>query len=236
MSTLDAVVWHDLECGRYTADLPIWEELAQRHPGTVLDVGAGTGRVALALARSDHPVIALERDAVLADELARRARGLAVEVRCADACAFRLRSAVSLAIVAMHTIHLFPDRPAFLRCARGALAPGGLLAVALLGEGVEPFELELEPDRVQVGAASYESTPTALRLDRGAVVIERRRALVDEASTRSSMEIVRLHPCDPDTLVAQARDAGFAASTRRISIPPTVDHAGSEIVCLEAAS
>jgi len=47
-----AVVWHDLECGGYRVDLQAWLELAERAGGPVLDVGAGTGRVSLALARA----------------------------------------------------------------------------------------------------------------------------------------------------------------------------------------
>ena len=57
---MSAAIWHDIECGAYTADLPLWEELAAG--GTVLDVGAGTGRVALRLARAGCAVTALDRD------------------------------------------------------------------------------------------------------------------------------------------------------------------------------
>ncbi len=53
-----AVVWHDLECGGYSADLPLWRELAARCAvsagARVLDLGAGTGRVSLDLARAGH--------------------------------------------------------------------------------------------------------------------------------------------------------------------------------------
>ena len=66
-------VWHDVECGGYAADLPLWRELAAREAGPVLDVGAGTGRVALDLARAGHDVTALDRDAGAARR-ARRAR------------------------------------------------------------------------------------------------------------------------------------------------------------------
>src|SRR3954447_7644142 len=34
------VVWHDVECGRYSADLPLWHELAARERGPILEVGA----------------------------------------------------------------------------------------------------------------------------------------------------------------------------------------------------
>ncbi|MGD1051464.1 MAG: class I SAM-dependent methyltransferase [Solirubrobacteraceae bacterium] len=232
MSAADAVIWHDLECGGYRADLPHWLALAERHAGAVLDVGAGTGRVALALARAGHSVLALERDAALAGELARRAEGLAVEVIRADACSFTLAAPVALAIVPMQTIHLFADRDAFLRCARGSLAPGGLLAVALLGEGVEPFELELEPDVVQIHALRYESTPTALRRDGGAVLLERRRTRIAAGGARfAAIDVTRLEPCDGATLAAQARAAGFEP-LESIVIEPTVEHVGSEIVCL----
>ena len=28
----ETVIWHDLECGAYGADLPLWLELAAAHP------------------------------------------------------------------------------------------------------------------------------------------------------------------------------------------------------------
>ena len=58
---LTDVLWHDIECGSYDLDLPLWRELADREGSPVLDVGAGTGRVALDLARRGHEVVALDR-------------------------------------------------------------------------------------------------------------------------------------------------------------------------------
>jgi predicted RNA methylase len=234
----EAVIWHDLECGAYAADLSDWLELAASAPGgPVLDVGAGTGRVALALARAGHEVIALERDPELAAELGRRAGSLPIEVLCADACAFELRRPVALVIVPMQTIHLLADRPAFLRCARASLPAGALLAVSLLADGIEPFELELEPDAVQLGEVRYESAPTALRREPGgAVVLERRRSRIAPAAAPSSqLDLIRLERCDAPTLTAEARSAGFAPSRGR-HVAATAEHVGSEIVCLEARS
>ena len=54
---MSGVIWHDLECGGYRADLPLWRELAEHEGSPVLDVGAGTGRVALDLARRGHEVV-----------------------------------------------------------------------------------------------------------------------------------------------------------------------------------
>jgi SAM-dependent methyltransferase len=230
----DSVIWHDLECGGYADDLATWHALARSHSGTVLDVGAGTGRVAVSLGRAGHSVVALERDDALAAELSRRAHEMPIEVLCADACRFTLASPVALAIVPMQTIHLLDDRRAFLDCAHRALTPGGLLAIALLGEGVEPFELELEPDTVALAGVRYESAPTALRRGDGVVVLERRRSRIAPGCSQSAIDTVRLAECDRATLVEEARGVGFVARDSLL-VPASAEHAGSEIVCLERA-
>ena len=104
------VLWHDLECGGYDLDLPLWRELADREGSPVLDVGAGTGRVALDLARRGHEVVAVDRDPVLLDALADRGAGLAVSVVAADARAFDLGRRFPLVIVPMQTLQLLGGR------------------------------------------------------------------------------------------------------------------------------
>src|SRR6185312_2049279 len=102
-----AVVWHDLECGGYRVDLPAWLELAERARGPVLDVGAGTGRVSLALARAGHAVTAVDRDRALLDALDQRAAGLEIETFCADARTFDLPiREFALCVMPMQTIQL----------------------------------------------------------------------------------------------------------------------------------
>jgi SAM-dependent methyltransferase len=230
------VIWHDLECGAYTADLGVWRGLATRHAADrpVLDIGAGTGRVALDLARAGHPVIAIERDPTLAAELDKRAAGLPVDVRVADACAFDPGERVNLCIVPMQTIHLLDDRDAFLRCARAALHDGGLLAVALLGDGVAPFEVELDADVAVVGGLRYASTPTALRMTADGIVLERRRVRhAPSGADTAQIDRISLAALDAGQLALKARPAGFGlvGVTR---IPPTDVHAGSDVAILEA--
>jgi SAM-dependent methyltransferase len=230
----DAVVWHDLECGCYAADLGLWLELATNAAGgAVLDVGAGTGRVALPLARAGVEVVALDHDPLLLAALRERAAGLPVTCLEGDACDFRSPTAFALCMVPMQTIHLLADRPAFLRCARRCLRPGGVLAVALLGEGVEPFEVELEPERAERGGVLYESRPTALRLDDTQIVLERRRERTDTAGMRASEDVVRLAALGPAELIGEAAAAGFAAVGSRI-VAPTDERAGSIVLLLEA--
>ena len=52
MST--SVAWHEVENGSYDADLFLWRQLADTANGPVLDLGAGTGRVAADLAARGH--------------------------------------------------------------------------------------------------------------------------------------------------------------------------------------
>jgi SAM-dependent methyltransferase len=229
-----AVIWHDLECGVYRADLPLWRSLTALHgAGGVLEVGAGTGRVALDLARTGHTVIALERDPDLAGELTRRAQGLAVQVICADACDFSLASPVSLCIVPMQTVQLLADRPAFLRCALAALVPSGLLALALLGRDVQPFDVELAPDVAEHGGVRYASAPTALRENQDSVVLERRRTSSDGAGESTSVDVIALARLEPATLAAEGLAAGFGY-VGLLTVDPTEHHAGSQVVLFEA--
>ena len=76
----EPVIWHDAENGAYAADLRLWERLAREHPGGVVDLGAGTGRVSLHLAASGHRVTAVDNDPALLAALAERAAGRGLEV------------------------------------------------------------------------------------------------------------------------------------------------------------
>ena len=103
-------LWHDLECGAYGEDLPLWRTLAGEAGGAVLDVGAGTGRVALDLAAGDVVVVALDADTRLLQALEHRAAGLRVETVVADAREFTLDRRFSLVLVPMQTLQLLGDR------------------------------------------------------------------------------------------------------------------------------
>ena len=73
----EAAIWQDVEFGSYAADLALWEELAAAADGPVVELGAGSGRVSLAAGRKGVPMVALERDPELVEELRLRADGAA---------------------------------------------------------------------------------------------------------------------------------------------------------------
>ncbi len=124
-------IWHDLECGGYLEDINMWRSLAGRCGDPVLDVGAGTGRVTLDLARQGYAVTALDRDPLLLAELERRAAGLDVSTVVADARDFEIATRFALCLVPMQTIQLLdgsagPRRVSTLRaCASRARRAAG---------------------------------------------------------------------------------------------------------------
>ncbi|MBA2644901.1 MAG: class I SAM-dependent methyltransferase [Solirubrobacterales bacterium] len=236
------VIWHDAECGSYAADLALWRSLASETPGPVLDVGAGSGRVALDLARAGVAVTALDLDPALLAALSARAaaQGLDVPVICADAAGFDLHRDFALILVPMQTIQLLPDagaRRRFLESARRHLRPGGRLAMAL-APGVEPFEPGLvtlpDPDVAEHDGRSYVSQPVAVRRAGGFLELERRRETVGaDGIHKSERDIIRLAEFDPAELEHEGTAAGFTPEPQRM-IAETTRHVGSRVVVLRA--
>ena len=67
------MIWHDVENGAYEADLELWRELALGAGGPVLEVGCGTGRVAIDLARHGHHVLGVDIEPAFVSVLRERA-------------------------------------------------------------------------------------------------------------------------------------------------------------------
>jgi len=226
---MSVAIWHDVECGAYDADLPLWEELAAG--GRVLDVGAGTGRVALHLARAGCAVTALDVDAELLAVLETRAAGLDVRTLVADAAEFDAGAEFDLVAVPMQTIQLLPDataRAGFFASARRALAPGGLVALAIatemetFGDGEVP-----PPDVGESNGMRYVSQPTAVRAVPGGTRIERLRQIIPPGTIEH--DVIVLATVSAESLAAEA--AGLDPEPSRY-IEPTPDHVGSEVVLL----
>jgi len=234
----DSVRWHDLECGGYDVDLPLWRELTAAADGPLLDVGAGTGRTSLDLARRGVEITALDVEEALLAELARRARAerLAVSTLLADARELAVSARFAAIIVPMQTIQLLGGargRGRFLARVRAHLRPGGLFAAALADalEGYDPaVSAPPLPDMADYDGTIYSSRPVAVLPVATGMMIERVREIVSPAGERTvTAERTVLDTLTAKTLYAECAAAGLTAEPERL-VAATPEYVGSAVV------
>lgn len=138
--------WDDAQLARlydafpFDGDLPLYLRLAAAEGGRVLEVGCGTGRVLLALARAGCSVTGIDASphmlSIVREKLdaepAARARLVAGDMRDFD---LRDEPPFDLAIVAVKTFAYLLEREDQQRCIATIarhLRPGGLFAIDLL--------------------------------------------------------------------------------------------------------
>jgi SAM-dependent methyltransferase len=117
-------------------DLPFWLGLAARQGDPILELGCGTGRLLLPVARAGYRVYGLDNDAsmlaVLKGHLADGLRPLAT-IWQADMAAFRLAIRFSLILLPCNTFSTLPADACRRTLANAFthLRPGGLFAASL---------------------------------------------------------------------------------------------------------
>ncbi|HET9593297.1 MAG TPA: class I SAM-dependent methyltransferase [Solirubrobacterales bacterium] len=236
----EAAIWHDVECGSYSADLTLWEELAERCGGPVLELGCGTGRVALHLARRGHRVFGLDRDPELLAVLAERAADLLVVPVQADARSFEIADPVALVLAPTHLLQLLPgpaERIECLHCIAAALRPGGLFAASIIEGMPEPDDAPPPlPDVREVDGWVYSSLAVEAAVGPGEILVRRlRHAVSPEGELSEEPNEVRIATFSAASLEAEAEAAGLRAAGRR-EIPETDLHVGSTVVLLERSA
>jgi SAM-dependent methyltransferase len=232
--TSTSVAWHDVENGSYDADLFLWRELAEAADGAILDLGSGTGRVAVDLAARGHEVVALDPDPDLLAVL--RDRAPAVETVEADARDFELGRTFALVLAPMQLAQILggpAGRVAMLERVHAHLTPGGTFAAALtdlreviLDETASPPL----PDMLERDGWVYSSQPVSLAADDGGLRVERRRQAVSpNGKIEETMATIAFDFVSADRFEAEARAAGLEPAGRR-EVPETLDHFGSTVV------
>jgi SAM-dependent methyltransferase len=227
------VIWHDVENGSYAADLELWRALAAEADGPILDLGAGTGRVARDLHAAGHAVHALDSDAELLTALRTRAPGVATIE--ADALTFELDESFALILAPMQLVHILggpAQRLAMLERVRRHLLPGGRFASALM----DPYEALAEgsspphPDMIERDGWVFSSQPVEVREEAGGIVVERhRQAVAPDGTLEEEVATVEIDVLNVDEFEREAREAGLGPVARH-TIPATPDHIGSVVV------
>jgi SAM-dependent methyltransferase len=232
----EGAIWHDVECASYAADLRVWEQLAERCGDPVLELGAGTGRLAIHLARHGHRVIGLDYDEELIAAQRERAAGLPVTPLVADARAFELPEPVALAIAPMQFLQMLADRAERLACLDGMasqLLPGGRVAAAIVEGMPEPEEGEpLLPDVREVDGWIYSSLPLEAAVGPEHIHVRRLRQRVSPAGELTDTpDEVTICTLTALALEAEAAEVGLVL-IERLYIEATDDHVGSTVVVL----
>jgi predicted O-methyltransferase YrrM len=233
--TAQTAVWQDVEFGAYTGDLALWEELAAGAEGSVVEIGAGAGRVSLHLARKGRQVVSLERDEELVAELRRRAgeAGVLIAAQAVDVTEPGRAAEVvakaggpspaGLAIAPLHLIQQVEpaSRPNVIENAASMLREGSLFAAVVVDESSFLYEddPDLEPrppDMREVGGWVYASEPLWLQVDEEQIRVRRlRKRVAPDGEIERSVHDELLHRIAPDQLEEEARRAGLVPAGRR---------------------
>lgn len=140
--------YYDLIHRQLTADIPLAMELAQETAGPVLELGCGTGRLLLPLARAGHDVVGLDNSPAMLELVRAKLAKEPAEVRqcvtlvTADMAQFELTQRFGLVLSLNSTLMNLPPTAmqATLNRVTRHLSPGGRLLVDLDNPAMLPGE------------------------------------------------------------------------------------------------
>ncbi len=243
----NTLAWHDVECGAYADDLPTWDELAEAADGPVVELGCGTGRVALHLAARGHEVTGVDSDPMLIEALRGRAAeaGVGVRTLVADVTELELDARAGLVIAPMQIAQILGGparREAMLAGAATHLDPGGTFAAAIItdahlfaGSTADEVSAPL-PDVRELDGWVHSSLPLAVTLiEGGRIASQRLRQVVSPGGELfEEVDITMFDHLSPAQLAAEAEPVGLRARTTR-EIPENERFIGSTVCIFERA-
>jgi SAM-dependent methyltransferase len=235
-----SVIWHDLECGAYAADLDAWERLAAARSGPILELGCGAGRVSLHLARLGHEIWAVDVDEDLVAALEERAGAeeLPVHAAVGDATSLDLGRDFGLAIAAMQFMQMIGDqarRAAVLRRAAAHLRPGGRLAAAILDGAPEDLQGAPAPlpDVREIDGRVYSSLPVDVAAEGPRLDLRRLRQEVSPDGDMTESEHTESLWLLPAGALESEGEAAGMVPCDRVAVPAMDGYVSSVIVVLE---
>lgn len=237
---MNSLIWHEVECGSYAADLPLWEEMADRTDRPIMELGCGAGRVTLHLARRGADlVIGIDWNPDLVAAVWERSGKLPGDAELADVRDFEFATKFSLVIAPMQLIQLLTtsrDRVECLSCVVGSMLPGGRAAFAIVeelpdlpaGAAAPPL-----PDVRQIEGWIYSSLPLEPIAGPESFLLRRLRQTVDpDGNMSEEMNEIELAMISAETLEEEGRSVGLRPAGRR-EIPSTEAHVGSTVVLFD---
>lgn len=124
---------YELSFGEKGDDLDFFRSMARRTGGPILELGCGTGRVTIPLARDGHRVVGMDVSSAQLDVARRKAAaaGVNAEFILADMRDFALPEPFALVIIPFNTfLHAAPaERPAVLARVREHLSGNGVFVL-----------------------------------------------------------------------------------------------------------
>jgi SAM-dependent methyltransferase len=120
----------------YHEDLPFWQLLAHQHGNPILELGCGTGRVLLPLAKSGHKIFGIDNSPIMLQFLNEQ---ITPDLQSniflinGDMTNFTIETQFQLIISPCNTYSTIGVdlRPAMLTCIFDHLAPGGVFGVSI---------------------------------------------------------------------------------------------------------
>jgi len=130
---------YDFSYEDFTEDIEFYENLAQSVDGVLLELGVGSGRVAVPLAQAGYDVVGTDTSPSMLEQAQRRLKAAgklkgSLELLPGDMTSFDLGREFGMVFVAANTFqHLLTteDQLACLQRARRHLSPGGIFAMSV---------------------------------------------------------------------------------------------------------
>jgi SAM-dependent methyltransferase len=149
----------------HAAECPLLAELAAG--GRALELGIGTGRIALPLAKAGIEVHGIEASPAMVDRLRAKSGGEAIPVTIGDMADVPVTGEFALVFVVFNTFFMLTSQADQVRCFRNVaahLAPGGRFLVhafvpdtSRVERGQDLSVREAALDRVRLDATTYDS-------------------------------------------------------------------------------
>jgi SAM-dependent methyltransferase len=199
---------YDAWCRSVLEDIPFYVDLAVRSGGPVLELGVGSGRVAVPTALAGVAVVGVDSSPAMLELARRRAEPHDVDLRLVEADMLTLPDLGRFALVTIPfraLLHLSSDaeRRAVLAAARERLSPGGVLAFDVFHPDADDIAethgrwLEREPGIWE--RATWDASARQLEL------------AVRTGDSEATMDLWWLDPADWRRLLGEAGFCGVEA-------------------------